>query len=457
MSLNDHRRLEEEVLERLRPTPLQLRTLSKFYEVIKSRLQAKLSERGLGFIIEPEGSFAKGTLLADHWELDIFVLLKGISDEWIKSKGRELLEGSLKGLPTIVKYSEHPYVTVSLMGIEADVVPAVYREKPTGNLMGVSRTPFHTRYVASKLDKGSADEVRLLKSFFKGVGVYGAEAHIGGFSGYLTELLIITYGSFEGALQAISKWKPPVYVDPENVGDKNLLSRRYPDSPLIVVDPVDPTRNAAAAVTLEKLSTAVVAAKLYLKRPRKEFFHIFTKYASIKYGIPVAIVICEGDYANYPPGDVWGRLARASRSIATLLTKYGFKLIKHSFYTDEQSKAAAGFLVNTLRLNNLEVVEGPEPYINVDYLEDFIASRINDGIWIGEGRLMSVKRLSCPDIEFFLNLAIRQAPLPEGTRNCKVMVSDDARNVELADWGLKEWIRRELASMPAWLVPPSAP
>lgn len=449
--------LEDEVLERLRPTPLQLRTLSRFYEMIRSRLQANLSGKGLDFIVEPEGSFAKGTLLADHWELDIFVLLKGVSDEWIRSRGRYLLEGSLKDFPTIIKYSEHPYITVTLMGIEADVVPAVYREKPTGNMMGVSRTPFHTRYVLSKLDKGGTDEVRLLKSFFKGVGVYGAEAHIGGFSGYLTELLIITYGSFRGALQAISKWRPPVYVDPENVGDKNLLFKRYPDSPLIVVDPVDPRRNAAAAVTLEKLSTAVVAAKLYLKRPRKEFFHIFTRYVSLKYSIPAAIVICEGDYANYPPGDVWGRLARASRSIATLLTKYGFKVIKRSFFTDEQSKAAAGFLVNTLQLNGLDVVEGPEPYINVDYVEDFISNRIDDGVWVSEKRLVSVKRLDHTDIGFFLNLAIKQAPLPEGTKNCKVVISDDVRKLQIGEWGLREWIRKELASIPAWLTYPFAP
>jgi tRNA nucleotidyltransferase (CCA-adding enzyme) len=37
----------------------------------------------------------------------------------------------------------------------------------------------------------------------KGTGVYGAEAKVEGFSGYLTELLVINYGSFPKALEAV--------------------------------------------------------------------------------------------------------------------------------------------------------------------------------------------------------------------------------------------------------------
>jgi tRNA nucleotidyltransferase (CCA-adding enzyme) len=47
-------------------------------------------------------------------------------------------------------------------------------------------------------------EVRLLKKFMKGTGVYGAEIKIGGFSGYLCELLILKYRSFAQTIEAFA-------------------------------------------------------------------------------------------------------------------------------------------------------------------------------------------------------------------------------------------------------------
>ena len=41
----------------------------------------------------------------------------------------------------------------------------------------------------------------------KGVGVYGAEIRVGGFSGYLCELLTLSFGSFTDILKAVSDWK----------------------------------------------------------------------------------------------------------------------------------------------------------------------------------------------------------------------------------------------------------
>jgi tRNA nucleotidyltransferase (CCA-adding enzyme) len=452
MSCDDVRApLEEEVLSKLRPSKVQLRTLSNLYELLKSRLASYLGSEGLSFIVEPEGSFAKGTLLSDHWELDVFVLFKDVDEAWIKAKAREELERALEGLPLLIKYSEHPYVTVSLMGLEADVVPVRYLERPTRNMMGVSRTPFHTSYVRSRLNDCMADDVRLLKSLFKGIGAYGAEAHVGGFSGYLSELLIITYGSFHKAIEAISKWKPPVFIDPESVGDRRDLEERYCNTPLIVVDPVDPARNAAAAVTAEKLNLAITAAKLYLRRPRREFFHMFSRYVTLGVGVPAALLLCRGDYSNSPPGDVWGRLARASKSLSSIMAGYGFNVLRTSFYTDEHSVAAVGLLLDTLRLPAIEAVRGPQPYVSSEQIESFASSRSSEGLWFEEG-LIGVRRRKIDSAQRALTEAAEQAPLPEGTSGCEVIVFDDVRDAAKISWVLRDWISRELASTPAWLL-----
>ena len=57
-------------------------------------------------------------------------------------------------------------------------------------------------------------EVRLLKRFMKMVGTYGSEFKVGGFSGYLCELMIIRYGSFLKVLKGVfDHWKPGYQID----------------------------------------------------------------------------------------------------------------------------------------------------------------------------------------------------------------------------------------------------
>ncbi len=58
-------------------------------------------------------------------------------------------------------------------------------------------------------------EVRLLKKFMKGIGVYGAEIKTGGFSGYLCELFVLHYGSFVKTLEAFARHKQRIVVDIE--------------------------------------------------------------------------------------------------------------------------------------------------------------------------------------------------------------------------------------------------
>ncbi len=450
MSCPERGPLEEEVLRELRPTKLQLAVLNRLYHEIRSRLEKGIRGEGLSAVIEPEGSFAKGTMTRDHWELDIFVLFKDVDDEWIAKHSREVLERALAGLPIILKYSEHPYVTVSLLGIEADVVPAIYLEEPPKRFAGVSRTPFHTRFVSAHLDECMKDDVRLLKSFFRGIGVYGAEAHVGGFSGYLTELLIIYYGSFRDALKAIASWRPPVFIDLTGRANRNELLRRYGDSPLIFVDPVDISRNAAASVTQDKMAVASVAAKLYLANPRKEFFNIFSSSRQLRLAIPVVLVVCRGDFTKAPPGDVWGRLARASRSLESELSKYGFRVLRRSVFTDTSSITAIGLLVQDLVISNLEVVAGPEAWANEKAVLSFLSDRDRD-VWFNGHSLMAVKRRKFTRIDDITRQLIEGLPLPAGTSSCDVLTYDDVRMAALSGGVLQDWIAKELGSIPAWL------
>jgi tRNA nucleotidyltransferase (CCA-adding enzyme) len=104
----------------------------------------------------------------------------------------------------------------------------------------------------------------------KGMGVYGAESYIRGFSGYATELLIIYYGSFLNLIEKASIWKPKVIIDIEKYYKDNReiiksLGKDKTRSPIIIIDPTFPKRNATASVSTENFAKFIFYSRLLLR------------------------------------------------------------------------------------------------------------------------------------------------------------------------------------------------
>jgi tRNA nucleotidyltransferase (CCA-adding enzyme) len=421
--------LEEDVLKTVRPSRVQLEILGRFYSVVKSLLEACTKARGLRAVAEAEGSYAKGTLTSDKWELDVFLLVDGVDGEWIKREGERLLLECLRDLPVEARYAEHPYVTVKLMGLEADVVVAPRVSRPGEGGTGVERTPFHTRWVRERLEENPclADDVRLFKAFLKGIGAYGAETRVGGFSGFLAEVLVIYYGGFRRLLEAASRWRPGVYIDPLGLGDEAALRRRYPDSPLIVPDPVDPKRNAAAAVTVRRLAELVVAANAYLERPCPHFFKPSPIKAPPYYKPdPERITAVEllGGYEAQPRDALWGRLSRLASWLAEALGEEGFEVARWEVWTDESSRAVIALELASTRIPALHLAQGPPAWSPRRAL-GFIARRASQGLPYtidDKGALWGLRpRRRVDVVEAVKSLVERgDAPLPRGTRGIRV-------------------------------------
>ena len=102
------------------------------------------------------------------------------------------------------RFAEHPYLEIFIDGYRVDIVPC-YDAKPGEWQSATDRTPYHTDYIKAHLAKELRGEVRLLKKFMQGIDVYGAEIKVGGFSGYLCELLIMKYGSFTETMRAFAQ------------------------------------------------------------------------------------------------------------------------------------------------------------------------------------------------------------------------------------------------------------
>src|SRR5437660_1395852 len=137
--------------------------------------------------VEIGGSYAKGTWLQGKVDLDIFVKLEEDTDEkTFESVGKEIGFGALKKFKPYVRYSDHPYVEADIKGTPVNVVPC-YDVQAGQWKSAADRSAFHVELVKTRLSEAQKLEVRLLKKFMKGVGVYGAEIEKEGFSGYRSE------------------------------------------------------------------------------------------------------------------------------------------------------------------------------------------------------------------------------------------------------------------------------
>src|SRR5665648_301037 len=219
------------------------------------------------------GSAARGTWLSGAHDLDIFITFpESTTSEELEANGISIARKVAQGCEMEERYAQHPYIHMRYAGYEVDLVPCFKVKSASQIKSAVDRTPFHNRFIKEHIN-GMEDEVLLLKQFMKCCGVYGSELKNQGFAGYLVELLVIHYGSFTDVLKAVSRWHHPVVIEDFVVyADDGCARNRGFDEPLIVIDPTDPNRNVAAAVSLTRMYEFVDAARSFIQNPNKEYF-----------------------------------------------------------------------------------------------------------------------------------------------------------------------------------------
>ena len=258
-----------EVLEKIRPDKKEIEKIAN--------ISKKLKDKAVRENVEPliVGSVAKETNLKGA-DIDLFIKFNKNID--LKQKGLEIARKILPDGKEL--YAQHPYLRGEIEGIGLDVVPCYIINDSSNSISAVDRTPFHTKWVNDNI-QGKEDEVRLAKQFLKGAGAYGANAAVGGFSGYLVEILIIKYGNFKNLIEEISQWKPPVIIQ---------KVEGVPEAAMMLQDPVDEKRNVSAGVTLKGIGAAILASKAFLNKPTIEFFFPKNKIRKAK-GIVTTVVL----------------------------------------------------------------------------------------------------------------------------------------------------------------------
>lgn len=323
---------ERLALQRVKPSPEEAQRVTERAERLLDRLRGAVAERSWDAKPMLVGSVAKDTYLRENVDLDGFLLFPTTTPRAeLETRGLELGRAVLDDPEE--KYAEHPYTHGRFEGVRADVVPAYEIAHVGARMTAVDRTPFHTRFVLARMSRDQRDQVRLLKAFMKGVGVYGAEASTRGFSGYLCELLVLKYGSFRRVLQAAQGWKPGTFL----VLDKLEGNPRFAD-PLTFLDPVDPGRNAASAVSADTLAHFAEACRAYLRREGLSFFFPRQLVPRPPDELELAVRRRRGDFIllrmrapNVLEDHLHDQMRKTTESIRRLLERHEFDLKRATY------------------------------------------------------------------------------------------------------------------------------
>ncbi|MEM5871641.1 MAG: CCA tRNA nucleotidyltransferase [Candidatus Aenigmatarchaeota archaeon] len=316
------------------------------------------------------GSFIRDTWLADKKEFDLFILFpENYSREELEKIGIKLGKKIIKNLngKYEIAYAEHPYVRGKIGKFSIDIVPC-YKVKSASQIKSaVDRTPFHNQYIKDNLSPEMANEVRLLKQFCKAMDIYGSDIRTMGFSGYLCELLIIHYKTFENLIKAASKWEFGEFIDIEKHCEIEKPQEYFKNQPLIVIDPTDPKRNVAAALSIENFEKFVVKCKEFLRKPSIKFFEIkkvpITKKA-LKINLKkrgTKLILIEFERPKVVDDILWSQMRKTANRIVNLLKENDFEVLDFAVWADDK-KAYIIFEMKVWDLPILKKVIGPPLY-----------------------------------------------------------------------------------------------
>lgn len=311
------------------------------------------------------GSFAKGTWLPGHADLDIFVRIDPETPEGeFERIGLEIGAAATSGHPRGKKFAQHPYTEATVDGVKVNIVPCYAVERGEWK-SAADRSPFHVELVGRLSDERKG-QVRLLKLFMKTVGVYGAEIEKRGFSGYVAEVLVLK----QGALLEVLRW----FAGLEFPSEGKLFS---------LADPVDEGRDLGIAVSGESLAKMVLASREFLRRPSLAFFRKMP--GRFRPQVQKSVVGVVFTHVPLSEDTLWGELRKTTRHIVRHLEVAGFKVARSMAASDNKSKSAILFVPEFVQLPGVEQRVGPTVDRETD-VESFLAANARGSrlVWVDD-------------------------------------------------------------------------
>jgi tRNA nucleotidyltransferase (CCA-adding enzyme) len=459
----------DQVARKVVPSQAEREQMSQLAERLKQQVQSILDKAGIQGNVSIQGSYARDTWLNGEADLDIFASFPPTMDrrEWTE----RVLPAIRKGIDAKVidRYAEHPYLEFHIKGIRVNVVPCYSVEKGQWK-SATDRTPYHTEYMREHLTSEMRLEARLLKRFTKGIRSYGAEIRVGGFSGMLVETLILHYQSFRETLAQASKWKPIVFLDLEKPSGSQDSRARGFGSKLVVIDPVDPERNLAAAVRDDKLWGFVAATRELQTNPGIWYFFPpkykpktkirFSKFLEHQDRDIAAVSF---KHSKIVPDVLWGQLLKMEKSLLELMARQDFNPVRSTVWSDENQSSAILVELDSSTLHGVQMRQGP-PVSKADDSQGFLDRHLNAkdtirGPWVEADRWVVDKKRVILTLEQLVSAALKDRKfglaVPEQLnrsfrQNMRVLKNEKILAL-LGREGFDQALSEFLAAKPAWL------
>jgi tRNA nucleotidyltransferase (CCA-adding enzyme) len=345
-----------------------------------SKIKYLLKQKKINAKVILGGSAAKGTFIGNDFDIDVFIAFN--YNEFKEKDISKILIETLKTLKPNVVHGSRDYLQINK---RFEIIPVLEVKDPKNAINITDASPLHVKWVEkiikSSKNKNIKEDIKLTKLFFKSAGVYGAESYIKGFSGHVTDILTIYYGSFIKTIESISKWKNKTEIDLEK--HKTFLDISKTQGPLTLVDPIQKDRNAAAALGEECYNKIIIISKKFLKNPSIDFFKIKNfdlNKTKKEYNIVIKIIPNDGKT------DIIG--AKIIKVLEYIKKKLKlFEITKYGWFWDKNNECYIYFKTNKKTIEPEFIQEGPSKEMKehvIKFKQKYKKAHLKDNKWLAK-------------------------------------------------------------------------
>lgn len=361
-------------------------------DIITKVTKAARSKRVYGELMVG-GSVGKGSWLPGSHDLDFFFRFDYTKYHKRNDELSDLLEKVLRHIFTKVDrvHGSRDYFQVKVGKRVAEIIPVLKISKISDAMNLTDASPLHVDWVRNKVSKSKIllRDLRLAKMFFKAQRSYGAESFISGFSGHVVEILTCHYGSFEKLLKASQKWKVGQVIDVEKhyknaESALEALNEEKKKSPIIVIDPIEASRNAAASLREEVYNRLVGSAAAFIAKPTiKAFDTTLPSLDEIK-KMERKTKKLVGFQAHPEEGkkDVIGsKLLKQYKAVLDLFKSNDFDVLECDWFWDQEGPAMFCYFVDPKELPKTKIIKGPITYGTQEHIMAFKRKYARRKVW----------------------------------------------------------------------------
>lgn len=388
-------------LKPIKPKPAELKKTRTVISELKKKLEASAKELKIDCEIVVGGSIAKSTWLSGKHDTDIFIRLSDKYSDLSKFAG-DILYNAFNKVSRV--HGSRDYYKFEYKGYAIEIVPVLKIKSIEDIKNTTDASPFHVEFVSNEIHKKPQlkDEIILLKQFCRANGIYGAETWISGFSGYVIELLTIHYGSFLCVLEeAAANWTPQVVIDIKKYYLNEYEAVKAMDKsktrgPLVIVDPLQKERNAAASINNEAFDKFIFFSKKFLAKPDISFFTVkegsLSEVKKIIEKKSHKMLYFEFKMPSKVNIDIYlAKLKRNAEKFAALLRKEDLVIYENGMIV-KKAKVYVWFEIDNIAELKSKKQVGPIVYGNEKAYKDFVSkwknnSRTIKGPYVSESRV----------------------------------------------------------------------